>query len=48
MKKSKFIEDEVRLQYKKSLREFNQKINPKPNEAEREKLRQAYLDRRKK
>jgi hypothetical protein len=47
MKKSKFIGDEARLQYKKGLKEFNQKINPKPNEAEREKLREQYLKARK-
>jgi hypothetical protein len=46
MKKSKFIEDEERLSYLKRLNVFSQKINPKPNESEREQMRKEYLEKR--
>lgn len=46
MKKSKFIESEERTWYLKSLREFSQKINPKPSDEEIKKLKEQRLQDR--
>jgi hypothetical protein len=39
------VSDEYR-QYRKNLAEFEQHINPKPSEAERKAMKQAYLEKR--
>jgi hypothetical protein len=46
MTKSKFLEDQASLDYKESLRNFMQQINPKPTLEQAEKLRQQYLKAR--
>jgi len=46
MAKSKFIEDEERIQYKKQLAELMQKINPKQAKELIEKLKKDRLNMR--
>lgn len=46
MAKSKIIEDKDTIGYLDQMWAFAAKINPKPSEEEREKLKQEYLMRR--
>ena len=47
MSKSKFIEDPMSRQYKINYAEILAKLNPKPTEADLEKLREKYAESRK-